>query len=169
MYILSCTYKNYQMNILKTRYMEKCENAYLILKNAKLPGYRALDPSRCMLASFTLQCWALLANPRKIFCSLNQILDPHLDTSTLYRGVPVQWGKHSAPSPELDPLEDSNDDSFGRTGVRGPSCVDNLQTQFTGTSVIYWHHILGNLPTSRVGNLPDYKNTPILNIDVHCL
>ena len=78
-HILSCTYINYKLKILKKRYQEKWENAYLTLKMRRAL-WRALDPRWRMLASLTLWRCAPSSILREIGWapSPNQILDPHL-------------------------------------------------------------------------------------------
>ena len=66
-HILSCTYLNYKLKILKKRCQEKWENAYLTLKNTRASRAlrRALDPGRYMLASLALRRCAPSANVGK--------------------------------------------------------------------------------------------------------
>ena len=66
--ILLCTYINYKLKMLKKRYQEEWENAYLTLKNARASRALrwALDPNWCMLMLLTLQHSTQSANLWKI-------------------------------------------------------------------------------------------------------
>ena len=75
-HILSCTYLNYKLKILKKRCQEKWENAYLTLKNTR--ASRALRP---MYARFARSpALRAVGKSRKKFAGAppDQILDPHL-------------------------------------------------------------------------------------------
>ena len=63
-HILSCAYINYKLKILKRRYQEKWENAYLTLKNAR--ASRVMVPRQCVLTSLTLWHYTLIANLGKM-------------------------------------------------------------------------------------------------------